>query len=183
MMGPLQRFPQGFYLRSRALVGQSFPPHSHAGGILGLLSKSRLSLQRLGTSLSEFEVHGELSRADSFHDGYGVEEGDAARSPLYPDRGTRGQSSPPEPVLSDDIAETSDFEEVACRHSESSESGDDDTGSGSESGGDDARESSGAESGDDIGSGSESDFDSGADGDSAPKFSHSMKRTKMASRA
>ncbi|GMP83393.1 hypothetical protein CsSME_00037322 [Camellia sinensis var. sinensis] len=50
-------------------------------------------------------------------------------------RGTRDESNPSEPILSDDDVEMSDSEEAVSQHSESSESGDD-TGLGSESGDD-----------------------------------------------
>ncbi|GMQ08838.1 hypothetical protein CsSME_00052403 [Camellia sinensis var. sinensis] len=179
---------------------ESFLSCSHAGLILGLLTRSRLSLQRLRMSLLGFEaqlrVHMERSQVDSFLDGYGTDEGDVARSLWYPvpppkagmrgkNRGTRGQSNPPEPILSDVDAETSDSKEATSQHSESSESGDDDTGSGSESGGNDVEMGSGAESGDDVGSGSgsETDSDSGADRDSALESSPPRKRTKRTKRA
>lgn len=98
------------------------------------------------------------------------------------DRSARGHSSPSEPILSDDDAETNDSEETVSRHSESFESGDDDTNSGAESRSDDAA-SSEAESGDDTGSGSKSNSYSSADGDSAPESSPLRKRTKRASQA
>lgn len=97
-------------------------------------------------------------------------------------RGTRVESGPSEPILSDDDAEMSDSEEAVSQHSESSESGDDDTGSGFESGGD-AEASSKAKSGDDTGSGSGLDSNNCADGDNAPESSLLRKRTKRASRA
>ncbi|XP_028077299.1 uncharacterized protein LOC114279273 [Camellia sinensis] len=87
-------------------------------------------------------------------------------------RGIQAESGPSEPILSDDDAETSDFEEGASQHSESSESEDDD-----------AEEGTGAKSGDDAGSGSGSDSDNDADRDSAPESSPLRKRTKRASRA
>mgnify|MGYP003702455161 CR=1 FL=1 len=90
---------------------------------------------------------------------------------------------PLEPILSDDDAETSDSENVASRHSKSSESGDDDTGSGSESECGNVGEGSGVERGDDTSLGSESDFDNGAGGDSAPLAALSRKRMMRASRA
>lgn len=101
------------------------------------------------------------------------------------DRGTHFRSSPPELILSDDDAKTSDSGEVARQHSELFESGDNDTGSNSESGSDDAETGSGAESGDDVdsGSGSETDSDNSVDGDSAPESSPSRKRMKRASQA
>ncbi|XP_028060208.1 uncharacterized protein LOC114263818 [Camellia sinensis] len=156
-------------------------------------------------------VHREHSRADSHLDAHGTEEGDAARSLRHPDstytdgsgsdssastgstpsssreererdRGTRGRTSPPEPILSDDNAETSDSGEAVSRHSKSSESRDDGASSSFESG-DVAEEGSGAESGDDAdsSSGSETDSNSDVDGDSAPKSSPPRKRMKRAS--
>ncbi|GMP69061.1 hypothetical protein CsSME_00028457 [Camellia sinensis var. sinensis] len=96
-------------------------------------------------------------------------------------RGTRDRSGPSEPILSDDDTEMSDSKEAVSQHSESFESGDDDTSSGSESGGD-AEASSKVEGGDGSGSDSGPDSDSGANGDKAPE-SPSRKRTKRASRA
>ncbi|XP_028105164.1 hyphally-regulated protein-like [Camellia sinensis] len=100
-------------------------------------------------------------------------------------KGARAENGPSEPILSDDVVETSDSEEAASQQLESSESGGDDAGSGSKSGGDDVEEGSGAESRDSSGSdsGLEGDSDSGADGDSAPESSPPRKRTKRASRA
>ncbi|XP_028078521.1 uncharacterized protein LOC114280335 [Camellia sinensis] len=61
-------------------------------------------------------------------------------------RGTRTESGPSEPILSDDDAETSKTEEAASQHSESSESRDDNVGSGSESGDTEADKGSEAKS-------------------------------------
>lgn len=100
----------------------------------------------------------------------GRREGQAPARDRGRARGTRVESGPSEPILSDEDAETSDSEEASSQHSDSSESGSDDAGLGSENGGD-AKSSSEAESGDDAGSGSYPGSDSGADGDSAPESS------------
>ncbi|GMP94382.1 hypothetical protein CsSME_00043854 [Camellia sinensis var. sinensis] len=202
--------------QGRASVGQCFLPRLHVGGILGRLTRSRSSLQRVVASFPEFRVclgvHEGRSQVDSLLDGHGTEEGDTARSPRHSDnffhytnctdgdsststgstssssrgrgrdRGTWGQSSSPEPILSDDNTETSDSEEAVSQHSKSSESGDD-AGSSCECGGDDTEVGSGVESGDNVGSGSGSktDLDSGTDEDSALESSLPRKRTKRTS--
>ncbi|XP_028061250.1 uncharacterized protein LOC114264755 [Camellia sinensis] len=98
-------------------------------------------------------------------------------------RGTRAESGPSEPILSDNDAETSEAREAGSQHFESSESGDNDAGSGSESGDADAEEGSKAESGDGSGLDSDLDSDSYADRDSAAEFAPPRKRTKKASRS
>jgi len=97
-------------------------------------------------------------------------------------RGTRDESGPSEPILSDDDAETSGSKEAVSPQSKSFESGDDGD-FGSESGDADAEVGSERESEDGTGSDSSSDSDSGANEDSAPKSLPSRKKTKRASRA
>lgn len=65
----------------------------------------------------------------------GRREGQAPARDRGRARGTRVESCPSEPILSDDDAETSDSEEASSQHSDSSESRSDDAGLGSENGG------------------------------------------------
>ncbi|XP_028126590.1 uncharacterized protein LOC114323245 [Camellia sinensis] len=93
----------------------------------------------------------------------------------------RGRMGCREPIMRDDD-ETSETEEAADQHDESSESGDDDADSNSTSG-DEVELDSDTEDDDDSSFGSTSGLDSGANGDSSVESTPSRKKTKRASRA